>query len=169
MNLADHWGFTGTRNNLTGEQHAWLQEVLPGDVVVHHGACVGADSAMHVYAMDKGNDVVVHPPTNPRLRMAYDPRALWLPAKDYLDRDRDIVDAVQLLLATPDGPERWQSGTWYTVRYAVSVAVPVFICYPDGTVEEWRPSPPRRSTSPTSPTQTKPSRSTKAEVGADDR
>ncbi len=67
--------------------------------------------------------------------MPYDPQATWLPAKEYLERDRDIVDATEALFATPDGPERAKSGTWYTVRYAVKTGKPVYICYPDGFLE----------------------------------
>lgn len=129
------WGFTGTRIGLTATQQDWLIDAFPMGVTIHHGGCVGADEMMHLYAINALSSVVVHPPTNPTLRMQYDSRALWLPAKDYLDRDRDIVDCAEVLLAAPDGPERGKSGTWYTVRYAVKTGKPVRICYPDGTVE----------------------------------
>lgn len=129
------FGFTGTRLGLSAAQHLWLPSVIPAGVTVHHGACVGADAQFHECARRAGNPVIAHPPINPRLRMPYDTYATWLPAKDYLDRDRDIVDASAHLLATPDGPERQQSGTWYTVRYAVKCGTPVTICFPDGTLE----------------------------------
>ncbi len=90
---------------------------------------------MHCYAMAGHCRVIVHPPISPNLRMPYDPGATWLPAKDYLARDRDIVEATEILFATPDGPERDHSGTWYTVRYATGKCRPVYICYPDGKVE----------------------------------
>lgn len=128
-------GFTGSRNGLTPQQQDWLLSVIPVGAEVHHGACVGADEMMHCYAMAGHCRVIVHPPINPHLRMTYDPGATWLPAKGYLVRDRDIVDATELLLATPDGPEHDHSGTWYTVRYAVSKHKPVYICYPHGEVE----------------------------------
>lgn len=127
-------GFTGTRKGLTVQQQDWLLGSLPV-AEIHHGACVGADELMHCYAMAGSRPVVVHPPIKADLRMSYDPGATWLPAKDYLERDRDIVDATEALFATPDGPERTQSGTWYTVRYAVKMGKPVHICYPDGTLE----------------------------------
>lgn len=136
--MTDRIGFTGTRNGMSDAQRAWLPSVFPPGTPLHHGGCVGADAETHAFAYELAPDtdaVTVHPPINPRLRMPYDPRALWLPAKDYLDRDRDIVDASTLLLATPDGPRRRGSGTWYTIDYAVSVKCPVLVCYPDGTVE----------------------------------
>lgn len=127
-------GFTGTRKGLSVHQQDWLLKYLPV-AEIHHGACVGADELMHCYAMASRLPVVVHPPLKAELRMPYDPGATWLPAKEYLERDRDIVDATQALFATPDGPERTQSGTWYTVRYAVKTSKPVYICYPDGSLE----------------------------------
>lgn len=129
------YGFTGTRAGMSAAQLAWLPTVFPTGTPLHHGGCVGADAQMHAHALSTGSTVVVHPPINPKLRMPYDPRALWMPAKEYLPRDRDIVDATNRLLATPDGPPRLGSGTWYTIDYAVSRKVPVLVCYPDGTVE----------------------------------
>ncbi|WP_165766699.1 hypothetical protein, partial [Mycolicibacterium canariasense] len=106
------------------------------------GACIGSDAASHQAAIDNGIDgrrLVVHPPVNAALRMPYDGRALWLPAKPYLDRNRDIVDATDELLALAgapeDDPKSQRSGTWMTVRYAMQVGRPVAICYPDGRVE----------------------------------
>ena len=133
-------GFTGTRNEPTEKQKDWLYaEIRDTDYREwHHGACVGADYVSHHAALDAGiigERLIVHPPENARLRMNYDPRALWLPAKPYLARNRDIVDACDWLIAIPDGPERQQSGTWSTVRYAVNVGKPVTICYPDGRME----------------------------------
>lgn len=129
------YGFTGTRHGMTAAQLNWLRHTLPAGAPLHHGGCVGSDAQAHVCALDGEGGVTVHPPANPALRMPFDDRAVWLGEKDYLDRDRDIVDATDLLLATPDGPERPKSGTWYTVRYAVASGKPVHICYPDGTVE----------------------------------
>ena len=131
-------GFTGSRNEPTDAQLDWLWRQFDECTEWHHGACVGADEASHQAAIDHGIDgtrLVVHPPINAARRMHYDHRALWLPAKLYLDRNRDIVDATDELLALPDGPERLQSGTWSTIRYAVKVARPVAICYPGGRVE----------------------------------
>jgi len=128
-------GFTGTRNEPTDRQLDWLWREVVAYRELHHGACVGADYCAHQAAIDSGVPIVVHPPENVRLRMNYDPRATWLPAKPYLVRNRDIVDATDELVAIPDGPERQQSGTWSTVRYAVNLGRLVTICYPDGRVE----------------------------------
>lgn len=129
---------TGTRTGMTEHQHDWIRQELCHYDEFHHGACVGSDETAHHAAIDNGitgERLVVHPPVNTKYRMAYDHRALWLPAKNYHPRNIDIVDATAILLATPDGPERPNSGTWYTVRYAMNVGKPITICYPDGRLE----------------------------------
>jgi hypothetical protein len=46
------------------------------------------------------------------------------------------VDACDILIATPDGPRRPHSGTWYTIDYAKQDnKVPVVVCLPDGTID----------------------------------
>lgn len=128
-------GFTGTRNEPTEAQKNWLWHEIHAYRELHHGACVGADYLAHQAALSAGIPIVIHPPINGRLRMRYDPVATWLPAKNYLERNRDIVDATDEIIALPDGPERQQSGTWATVRHAVKLGRLVTICYPDGRVE----------------------------------
>lgn len=129
------YGFTGTRHGMSPRQFHWLTDAFTAGAALHHGGCIGADAGAHAHALSTGSAVIVHPPINPRLRMPYDDRATWLPAKEYLERDRDIVDAADLLLATPDGPRRPGSGTWYTVDYAIEIGRSVLICYSDGTVD----------------------------------
>lgn len=129
-------GFTGTRNGITKPQRAWLAKEIDSDTELHHGACVGADAAVHAIGRSVGARIVVHPPTDERLMMPVDPDVIRLPAKPYHDRNRDIVDDTLWLLACPDGIERRHSGTWFTIRYAERRGTPVLICYPGGTVEE---------------------------------
>ena len=53
----------------------------------------------------------------------------------YLDRNRAIVDACDILYATPESmAEESRGGMWHTVRYARRVGKPVVIVWPDGTV-----------------------------------
>jgi predicted Rossmann fold nucleotide-binding protein DprA/Smf involved in DNA uptake len=134
------FGVTGTRKGITDAQTRWLREQLAYAETLHHGACVGADEAAHTIALDLGSSIVVHPPENTRLmaEVRTPPRGrsfVICQSKPYLERNHDIVDASDRLLALPDGPERPKSGTWATVRYAVRTGKPVAICYPDGTVE----------------------------------
>lgn len=139
-------GMTGTRNPITDEQRKWLRDVVSRCGQLNHGACVGADEAAHDAAIPFDVTIVVHPPTDQKLMM---PAQKWLArpnihvysAKPYLERNRNIVLASDRMIALPDGPERWQGGTWYTVHYALEQAGKgVTICYPDGTVEDRLPS-----------------------------
>lgn len=129
-------GVTGNRVGLTSRQRVLLHdEILKADEV-RHGACTGADSEAHGIAKVERKRIVVHPPTEDKLVTPVDDEVTWLPGKDYLKRNHDIVDASDLLVALPRGKERLRSGTWATVRYAVKVGKPVLVCYPDGTIEE---------------------------------
>lgn len=128
-------GFTGTRNEPSEIQKDWLWREIVAYGELHHGACVGADACAHEAALSARIPIIVHPPTNTRLRMAYDSAATWLPACHYLERNRQIVDATDEMIALPDGPEHARSGTWATVRHAVIIGRRVTICYPDGQVE----------------------------------
>lgn len=133
-------GFTGTRKPISEQQRTWLRHQVDNRVELHHGACLGADEEAHDAAIDADSVIVVHPPSNELLMMPrwkFSQRACIYvhPSKPYHDRNRDIVDSTQVLIALPDGPERPHSGTWYTIRYALKQGLPVNICYPDGTVE----------------------------------
>jgi hypothetical protein len=153
-------GFTGTREGLTRAQDDVLDEWANlgefGDVN-HHGDCVGADAEFDYFARRYGGRVVIHPPTDPKLRaFCYEKDYGWaddvtlLPEKPYLERNRDIVDACDLLIACPK-QERTSAlggdmadthlalapgGTWDTIRYAQKVGKPVSIIWPDGSVTE---------------------------------
>lgn len=125
-------GFSGTQNGTTREQEVWLAQRLLALAAteLHHGDCVGADATAHRLGRFLGLRVVIHPPLD-ESRRAFCPDAdEVLPRKPYLDRNRDIVDACEVLLATPDGPERLRSGTWSTVRYGRRVGKSVEVRLP---------------------------------------
>jgi hypothetical protein len=130
-------GFTGTREGMTNPQAKsfveWL-EPLNGNFVLHHGDCVGADADAAFWTVELGGELVIHPPSDPRLR-AFTDDGTVRPAKPYLDRNRDIVDACDRLIAAPKETD-WQDrgGTWYTIRYADKAGKPVTIIWPDGRV-----------------------------------
>lgn len=128
-------GFTGSRHGMTPEQVATVDEMTAlafGEV--HHGDCVGADLAMDYIARVNGQRRIIHPPSDPRLRAWCDGDVV-LPEKPYHDRNRDIVDACTMLIATPaEASEQPKGGTWYTVRYAREQGKPVMVVWPDGTV-----------------------------------
>lgn len=141
---------TGSRTGATIKQSRWLFKTLRdnGFHTIHHGACVGVDRLAHQQAMWLGINLVVHPPLADKhlapeclQRKAYPvpgssrrAHVVVLSPKPYLDRDRDMVNAAQELLALPKGMPEPHSGTWFTVKYAVSKHIPVRVCMPDGHV-----------------------------------
>jgi hypothetical protein len=135
-------GFTGSREGITAEQLDVLRRWLKGWVTTnpreslafHHGACLGAD-AQAVDALDRiwPVPITAHPTTFLTSENALRLSAVVLDPKPPLDRNRDIVDATDVLVACPHGPEEWRSGTWATIRYARKCGKRVVICWPDGT------------------------------------
>lgn len=132
-------GFTGTREGLLPGQESALREYLGHigvDVVLHHGDCVGADAKAHQIAVDLGiTQIIIHPPSESKLRARCGCRPdhgdQVLPPKSYLQRNHDIVDASEVLLACPKTrTEELRSGTWATIRYARSLGREVVIMNP---------------------------------------
>ena len=129
-------GFTGTQDGMTSEQHIAVidivRQVSPNGV--HHGDCVGADEEFHRIAQSLRVPIVIHPPDNP-VKRAWCEGGLVKDRKPYLERNHDIVDSVDLLIAAPrTSEEQLRSGTWSTVRYARKIGKSIVIITPNGTV-----------------------------------
>lgn len=130
-------GFTGTQAGITPQQFDLLVEVLQElheITEAHHGDCFGADWEFSniVDAIFGFGKIHLHPPFHTKKRafarcdVKYDP-------KDYLDRNKDIVDATDVLIACPkEKKEILRSGTWSTIRYSRKQGKPIVILYPDG-------------------------------------
>lgn len=136
-------GFTGTQTGTTPEQHNRLchvvQELSPTEW--HHGCCIGADSESVdvVFQHTPRARIVAHPPektgrmSRESLRMSEDKRK----PRPYLERNRDIVNESQVLVACPDGEkEELRSGTWMTIRYGRKRGIRIIIVWPSGDVTE---------------------------------
>ena len=123
-------GFTGTRKGMSAIQLKKFAELLcelkPTEF--HHGGCEGADTeASNWIAGSAGVFVVCHPPADKRAIGDYFADQVSV-EKDYLSRNRDIVDATDCLVATPkEDFDVVRSGTWYTVRYARKLGKKVII------------------------------------------
>jgi hypothetical protein len=77
--------------------------------------------------------IIVHPPADETIRAFNDKADDTLGHASYLKRNRDIVDACDLIFVCPNTMEhRLQSGTWYTHDYAVKKNKMVAVIYPDG-------------------------------------
>jgi hypothetical protein len=123
-----HLGFTGTQSGMTPKQKAfvggWLDAAADNmergqEVVAHHGMCVGADEQFHRMCINRGIPIVMHPGDDPNKRGICVGEAEILPSKDNLERNKDIVRASTMMIATPkEMTEKRRSGTWMTIRYA---------------------------------------------------
>ena len=145
------WGETGTRNGATRLQLAsvgWLWSRYEIDCL-HDGDCKGVDAQLYYLAQTFGvAEKVIHPPTNPKNRaycgVGLDPDdTLILPPKAYFVRDRDVVNASQVMVACPkqyfETEDKMPGGTWYTIYYTRSVKLPLAIVWPNGLIkyERW--------------------------------
>lgn len=136
----EHIGFTGT-------QQGWSPRQLPeirkfflylrskgGAEWLHEGDCIGSDAQANEVWREMLGKIHQHPPDIPdkRANSPFDKTENPLP---YLERNRFIVKASFLLVATPGQMgEELRSGTWATIRYARTLHKPIFIFLPDGTL-----------------------------------
>lgn len=124
-------GFTGTRNGMTEKQQQEVRRILEDSqpTEAHHGDCVGADEEFHQICVDLGIDTFIHPPIKPDLRAFCSGDVEYEP-KEYLQRNRAIVNSADVMLATPSTNKRSRGGTWYTINYSLTVEKPTRIIYP---------------------------------------
>lgn len=127
-------GITGSRKGMTHAQYLRLEEVLadnasPFGNTLRHGDCIGVDEEAHEVAKRLGYDVVIYPPTNPRLRAFC--AGLLMPAKPYLERNKDIVLDCELLIAIP---REGSKGTLQCYGYATKRGRSRLLITEDGKV-----------------------------------
>ncbi len=146
-----HIGFTGSQTGMTPAQRNIVCALLfishctgvrigaprfeSSGVYFHHGDCVGADAEAHDIARDLMYHIVGHPPDDDKARAFKEFDDSW-DVKPYLTRNREMVDACDVLIATPKGlEEELRSGTWATIRYAKKTHTNIVIIYPPGNTE----------------------------------
>ena len=131
-------GFTGTQRGATSAQLQTLIRLLtvgrwscPDRF--HLGYCVGADVQAAHLAYGYGITCVGHPPSNDTRRAYFEHYLTTYEPKPYLERNREIVDACDALIACPRlSTEETRSGTWATIRYAKDRRKTVIIILPNG-------------------------------------
>lgn len=137
-------GFTGTREGMTLKQQAVLRHLLRAHArggTLHHGDCIGADAQAHDIALAEGLSIVIHPPTNSRLR-AYkhlpvesDAAVVEVfPERPYRERNQAIVEACEWLIAAPAARHARTSGTWMTIHLARRLGRDLSIILPSGEI-----------------------------------
>lgn len=130
-------GMSGSRDGISVNAKNTLINFLKNTniIEVHHGDCIGADRQFHDIVIEYKIKTVIHPPKISSMR-AFCKGDVILSVKDYLERNRDIVDNTELLIAFPSSnKEELRSGTWSTIRYAKKMNKKVIIVYPDGNIE----------------------------------
>lgn len=128
-------GVTATRNGLTRAQKQRAQILMSSIRELHHGDGIGGDRDAHeiVRGFDNGARIVGHPPADDKLRAFCNCDELAEP-RPYLERNREIVDASDLLIGFPKSHiEYRRSSTFATIRYAMRTKTPLLIVWPDGS------------------------------------
>ncbi len=136
-------GFTGSRDGMALlQQDEFVNRLIvlmanaETDCQFHHGDCKGADEEARHEAAAQGYEIHRHPPVDERLRANTEYDETY-PPRGYLERDQDIVDACDVLIAAPKGfKEELRSGTWATIRKARKAGRQIFIIWPDGMVSK---------------------------------
>lgn len=127
-------GFTGTRTALSRKQVETLEALLgrhkinePTTTTFRHGDCIGADAYAHALAIRLDIPVTIHPPIDSSRRAFCGGAAATWTEKEFLARNRDIVDNCDILFACPAGGSR---GTIYTINYALSRGRDMVVIWP---------------------------------------
>jgi hypothetical protein len=126
-------GFTGTQIGMSTYQKAAVRQLLinlkPEYAV--HGDCVGADAQFHGICKSLGIKIVIYPPLDPKKR-AFCEAFMIHPEDAYLERNKKIVNASDIMIATPKSEdEELRSGTWSTVRYTRKTGKKIYIIDPE--------------------------------------
>ena len=133
-------GFTGTRQGMTERQRfavaAFLDEHRP--IEIHAGDCKGADSEfLDAALLCAGNfppRTHGHPCNIEKWRAGRKYDHLH-PVKPPAERNQDIVDASDELLAAPRSVQREsRSGTWQTIGMAFRAKKQITFVWPNGSV-----------------------------------
>lgn len=134
-------GFTGTQKGMTPDQKEMVRRYLyqiskiTKKFFAHHGDCIGADKNFHDIVSEINDScIIIHPPKNP-IKRAFCKGNELKEEKEYLDRNKDIINECDMLIATPgEYTERLRSGTWSTIRKARKAKKDIIIIFPNGNV-----------------------------------
>lgn len=137
-----HIGFTGTQHGMTQKQKEsfyCLTNKFNGIfeiIIFHNGDCIGADAEAWEIALNNEWKGILHPPIKDHKRAFLENAIAIMPPLDYIARNKKIVEASKVLIATPkEFTEQLRSGTWSTIRYAKKRSNKIIIIWPDGVIE----------------------------------
>lgn len=137
-------GVTGTQEGCTTLQRKGMRNLLHRLLAdknsrrrFRHGDCVGVDAEAHSIVRRAAlADIYIHP-CNIQSKRAFCKGAKFVYTEKHpLSRNKDIVDAIDILVVCPKTmEEEIRSGTWATYRYAKQCGKQIYIVWPDGTVK----------------------------------
>lgn len=132
-------GFTGSSMGISIYQECELERVLKflyrGDLIqmFNHGDCIGADAKASFLAKQIGYKVITYPPENNKKRAFIDYSDFVHKEKPYLERNRNIVNDSNFMIACPDKPmNHIRSGTNSTIRYSFKSKKPIIVINSNG-------------------------------------
>lgn len=135
-------GFLGTRHGMSPSQQKALKELIDSKEFseFHHGDCIGSDAQAHdilseYKKMNKDIKIVGHPPKSAKTR-AFCKFDIEMIPDSFHNRNRHIIDATDVFVATPDISEKVKSGTWNAIRYARMKNKKVYIIHKSGRIEK---------------------------------
>ncbi len=143
VNIANHVGFSGTREEMSRKQADEVYRILRQyyvdhykgeDLWFHHGDCIGSDTLARLTATNLGYKVYRHPPLDDKFQ-AFTSYDATDPPYSYHGRNKRIVHACALLVATPLKSYDGGGGTWFTIKHARSINKPNIVIFRDGTVQ----------------------------------
>jgi hypothetical protein len=139
-------GITGSREGITNKQKITFgkyidEAIASGGIRLHHGMCVGWDEIAADIAYSRGAYIIGHPGRfkdgkGNEFRALNCKADTILEEKTHFERNRDIVDSTDILIAGPGWTEDpGKGGTSYTISYAQKKKKPVIIIFPNGTTK----------------------------------
>jgi len=130
-------GFMGTRHGMSKDQKLELGKLARGKDFkeFHHGMCEGSDEQAHQIIEDNAPKVKIigHPPKAMKTAVSVSCDKI-MDVDTFAKRNKNIVDATDYLVATPDAKERAGSGTWKTIRYARKQGKRIYVIHKNGRV-----------------------------------
>lgn len=138
-----HIGISGTRegmSKLQKETFLHFSNTLTTQFTdlkyFHQGQCQGVDvEAARLLKSEFNLFIVSHPPVKKDL-LGQCTNDIVKQAKGYFARNRDIVNASELMFILPkESQVQSTGGTWYTYKYALAANKPVILILPDGSYQ----------------------------------
>ena len=122
-------GIVGARKYQDRQSVLDLVMSLPAEVTIITSSCKGVCTWVKEAAEERGMKVIVFAPDLSNIRAWFD-----IP-KRYYQRNKEMVEACDLLHAFISAEDGFIGGTRFEVDYAVSLGIPVLLHFENGPVQ----------------------------------